>query len=101
MTSLAPLPAEAPGARPKLARKVRLKLDRHSGEHWLIYPECGLRLNQSAARIAQLCRGELQVPALVEQLAANAGGVSRERIEREVRDFLQVLSERGLIEWVT
>lgn len=91
-------------ARPKLARKVRLKLDRHTGEHWLIYPERGLRLNASAARIAALCQGELQVTELVERLAAETGPMhgdhERERIERDVRTFLESLRERGLLEWI-
>jgi len=89
------------GARPKLARKVRLKLDRHTGEHWLIYPERGLRLNASAARIAALCSGELQVDQLVERLCAETCAAGRERIERDTHAFLQALSERGLLEWVT
>lgn len=87
-------------ARPKLARKARLKLDRHSGEHWLIYPERGLRLNPSAARVAALCQGQLQVPEIVERLAAETGAESRERIAQDVQDFLDALAERGLLEWI-
>jgi coenzyme PQQ biosynthesis protein PqqD len=77
-----------------------LKLDRHTGEHWLIYPERGLRLNASAARIAALCQGELQVAEVVERLAAETSAESRERIEQDVRSFLSSLSERGLLEWI-
>jgi pyrroloquinoline quinone biosynthesis protein D len=87
--------------RPKLARKVRLKLDRHTGEHWLIFPERGLRLNASAARIAALCQGELQITELVERLAAETDVTDRERIEQDVRTFLESLSKRGLLEWIT
>ena len=88
-------------ARPILARKVRLKLDRHTGEHWLIYPERGLRLNASAARIAALCQGELQVSEIVERLASEASAQSRDRIEQDVQRFLASLSERGLLSWIT
>lgn len=89
-----------PQARPRLARKARLKLDRHSGEYWLIYPERGLRLNESAARIAALCRGELQLCELIERLAAESSGADRAQIEREASAFLGALAERGLLEWV-
>ena len=36
---------------PKLAKKARLRFDRHSGKLMLIYPERGLALNESAAKI--------------------------------------------------
>jgi pyrroloquinoline quinone biosynthesis protein D len=91
----------AKDARPQLARKARLKLDRHSGEHWLIYPERGLRLNASAARIAALCQGELQVSEIVERLAAETSADNRDRIEQDVQTFLASLSERGLLSWIT
>jgi pyrroloquinoline quinone biosynthesis protein D len=87
-------------ARPKLARKARLKLDRHTGEHWLIYPERGMRLNASAARIAALCSGELPLSELIERLAADSGGASRAQIAREASEFLGALAERGLLSWV-
>ena len=87
-------------ARPKLARKARLKLDRHTGEHWLIYPERGMRLNASAARIAALCSGELQLSELIERLAADSTGASRAQIEQEAGAFLRALTERGLLAWV-
>jgi len=90
----------ASGARPKLARKARLKLDRHSGEHWLIYPERGMRLNASAARIAALCQGELQISEIVERLTAETSPDNRERIEQDVQRFLASLIERGLLSWI-
>ena len=89
------------GGRPKLARKVRLKLDRHTGEHWLIFPERGLRLNASAARIAALCQGELRITELVERLAAETNALDTQRIDQDVRAFLESLSARGLLEWMT
>ena len=92
-------PEADPRARPKLARKVRLKLDRHTGEHWLIYPERGLRLNASAARIAELCSGELRLSELIDRLAADSRA-DRAQIERDTRAFLTALVERGLLEWL-
>ena len=41
--------------RLSLARQVRLKLDPRSGKQMLLYPEKGLELNDTAARVAALC----------------------------------------------
>ena len=89
-----------PRARPKLTRKARLKLDRHTGEHWLLYPERGMRLNASAARIAALCSGELQLREVLDHLVSESHGASREQVEREACAFLGALGERGLLEWL-
>src|SRR4029079_14938458 len=40
-----------PGARVRLAPKARLQNDRLSGKAFLLYPERGLELSESAARI--------------------------------------------------
>ena len=85
-----------PGARVRLARKARLHRDRVTGKPFLLYPERGLELSDSAARIVAACAGEKAVAAIVDELAA-ASGEPRERIETEVIDFLRVLEDRGLL----
>jgi pyrroloquinoline quinone biosynthesis protein D len=90
----------ADGARPKLAPKVRLRFDRHSGQHWLVYPDHGMSLNASATGIAQRCTGELTVEQIVEQLHTQAPETPRERIAQDVQHFLDALSERGLLHWL-
>ena len=82
--------------RPRLARKARLRRDRLTGKQFLLYPERGLELSDSAARIVQLCVGERAVAAIVDELAA-ASGEPRERIESEVLSFLGALADRGLL----
>jgi coenzyme PQQ biosynthesis protein PqqD len=84
-------------ARPRFASKVRLRFDRHTQRHVLLYPEKGMVLNPSAEAIAQLCTGENTVADIVERLHAAAGGATREEVERGVHDFLQALLERALI----
>jgi coenzyme PQQ biosynthesis protein PqqD len=85
------------GTRPRLAPKARLRVDPRSGKHMLLYPERGLELTESAARIAKLCRGELTVAAIVERLAAEHADADHRRIEGEVLAFLRGLEERGLL----
>lgn len=85
-------------ARPKLARKVRLRFDRHSDAHWLVYPERGMKLSASAASIAALCTGTMTLEQIVDALHAAAAGASREQIAEDVQQFLQALRVRGLLE---
>lgn len=85
-----------PASRVRLAPKARLQPDRVSGKLFLLYPERGLELSDSAARIVALCDGERAVAAVVDELTA-ASGEPRERIESEVLSFLGALADRGLL----
>ena len=84
--------------RVKLAAKARLRFDPPSGKQILLYPERGLELSDSAARIVELCREQRSVAAIVDELVATASGAPRERIEREVLAFIGTLADRGLLE---
>jgi coenzyme PQQ biosynthesis protein PqqD len=84
--------------RLSLARQVRLKLDPRSGKQMLLYPEKGLELNDTAARVAALCREPCTVGDIVDQLVAAADGEALPaRIEDEVLAFLRALEDRGLL----
>jgi coenzyme PQQ biosynthesis protein C/coenzyme PQQ biosynthesis protein PqqD len=82
--------------RVRLVAKVRLQRDRVSGKPFLLYPERGLELSDSAARIVALCGEDRTVAAIVDELTA-ASGEPRERIETEVISFLRALDDRGLL----
>jgi len=87
------------GSRVRLAPKARLQRDRVSGKPFLLYPERGLELSDSAARIVALC-AEGGTPRTVADIAdelAAATGEPRERIESEVLTFLRALDDRGLL----
>jgi coenzyme PQQ biosynthesis protein PqqD len=86
-----------PGARPRLARKARLRFDARGGKEVLLYPERGLELSVTAAEIVRLCTGELTVAAIVDHLHARHGAEPRARIEAEVLAFLGELEARGLL----
>lgn len=85
------------GTRLRLAPKARLRFDERSGKHMLLYPERGLELSASAARIAAACRDERTAGAIVDALAAEATGAPREQIEADVLAFLRELEQRGLL----
>jgi coenzyme PQQ biosynthesis protein PqqD len=85
------------GSRPRLVPKARLRVDPRSGKHMILYPERGLELTESAARIAKLCAGDLTVAGIVDSLAAAHADADHQRIEDEVLAFLRALEERGLL----
>jgi len=59
-----------PGARVRLAPKARVQRDRVSGKAFLLYPERGLELSESAARIVAACGEGRTVTAIVDELTA-------------------------------
>ena len=63
----------------------------------LLYPERGLVLNATAAKVVKLCTGEHTVAAIVERLAELYAPQPADAIEREVLVFLHAMVERGLI----
>ena len=84
--------------RLSLARQVRLKLDPRSGKQMLLYPEKGLELNDTAARVAALCRDPSTVSEIIERMVAAADAATpRAQIEDEVLAFLRALDDRGLL----
>ncbi len=85
-------------ARVRLAARVRLRFDRHSGKHVLLYPERGLELNPSGERIAALLTELRSVAELVELVAAGVSDTPRAVVERDVLAFLRALDARGLLE---
>ena len=87
----------AADARPRLAPKARLRFDRKSDRFMLLYPERGMVLNPTAAEIVKRCTGELTVTEIVAQLAEQYAAQPRDAIEREVVQFLDAMSDRGLV----
>lgn len=90
----------SPDFVPKLASKARLRFDRHSGQHMIVYPERGLALNESAALIVKRCDGTRTVTRIVEELAVetNVAAGERTQLERDVVELLEQLAQKGLLE---
>jgi len=82
-------------ARPRLAPKARLRVDKLSQRTLLLYPERGLALNETAAEILELCTGERKVSEIIDALAARHGPSTT--LADEVCGFLQKLVERNLL----
>jgi coenzyme PQQ biosynthesis protein PqqD len=83
---------------PKLAKKARLKHDRHADKLMIIYPERGLELNDAAAEIARKCDGSRSIAVIVDELAKQHDGTPRAVIEADVVAFVSMLRDKGLLE---
>lgn len=83
---------------PRLAKKARLKLDRHTGKTMILYPERGLELNETATAIAHKLDGVRSVASIAEELACEHAGAPREAIETDVVAFVTLLQAKGLLE---
>jgi coenzyme PQQ biosynthesis protein PqqD len=81
---------------PKLAKKARLRFDRHSGGHMIVYPERGLALNESAAEIVKRCDGTRTLGQIASDLTRDAR--DGENVEHDVLELINELARKGLLE---
>jgi coenzyme PQQ biosynthesis protein PqqD len=79
---------------PKLAKKARLRFDRHSGGHMIVYPERGLALNESAAAIAKRCDGTRTIAEIASELGRETG----QDVTADVIAFVEQLAKKGLLD---
>lgn len=84
-------------ARPRLARGVRLRLDRITGKTLLLRPEQGFELQGSALEVVKLCTATLTVAEIVDVLARSHPDVARQQLADDVSRLLGDLMGRGLI----
>jgi pyrroloquinoline quinone biosynthesis protein D len=89
---------------PRLAKKARLKHDRHANKLMILYPERGLELNEAAAEIARKCDGSRSIKAIADELAGehehvgDGDGTLRAVIETDVLAFVTMLRDKGLLD---
>lgn len=82
---------------PRLSRGARLRFDRRTGRYVLLSPERGLRLNDSAGQILQLCSGERSVRQIVSVLQSE----HPQATHSDVLELLFALQRRGLLTFET
>jgi pyrroloquinoline quinone biosynthesis protein E len=83
---------------PKLAARAKLQKDPATGGWVLLFPEGLMNLNESAAAILGLCDGGRNWLQILEKLSA-LFKTPVPLLEGDVRDLLQRLESKGLIEW--
>jgi pyrroloquinoline quinone biosynthesis protein D len=79
---------------PYLACGVRLFWDEVRQQHFLLFPEGAMKLNQTAWAILERCDRQHTIAEIVTELALQ---FSDDRIEADVYQLLTQLSQRGLL----
>jgi pyrroloquinoline quinone biosynthesis protein D len=90
---------DSPNNRPRLANRVHLQIDAISGRPVLLYQEAVMMLNQTGYEILRLCDGTRTLREILQDLENQypaAGAI----LSREVLEYLEAISRRGLIQWV-
>ena len=81
-------------SRPRLADGARLTYDDVREEHLLLIPEGAVRLNETAARVLELCDGERSLEEIATALSNRYTGAD---VAGDVRELLGGMAERGLV----
>jgi pyrroloquinoline quinone biosynthesis protein D len=84
-------------AKPKLASKARLQVDKISGEPVLLYPEGVVLLNATGEAIIHLCDGTRSFPEILNRLALTYNTPADE-LENDLSDYILKLHEQNLVE---
>jgi coenzyme PQQ biosynthesis protein PqqD len=82
----------------RLARKARLRWDRHANVTFLLLPEKAIRLNGTATEILRACDGTLGVDGLAAAISARAPRVDAEAVKKDVASFIAEMRARGVVE---
>jgi pyrroloquinoline quinone biosynthesis protein D len=85
--------------RPLLAKRVRLQIDAVSSNPVLLHQEAVVVLNQTGYEILRLCDGTRTLREILQDLE-NQYPAAKSVVSVEVLEYLEAISQRGLIEWV-
>jgi pyrroloquinoline quinone biosynthesis protein D len=80
--------------RPRLAAGARLSYDDVREEHLLLVPEGAVRLNETAARVLELCDGNRSLEEIAAELSERYSGAD---VSDDVRELLGGMVEHGLV----
>ncbi len=82
----------------KLVSRARLRRDRRTGEVMLLWPERGMALNESAARVVELLvEGQWDLDGIVAVLAEEHPEAARGQLVTDVRALVAALEARALV----
>jgi pyrroloquinoline quinone biosynthesis protein D len=90
---------DSPNNRPCLAKRVRLQIDAVTGNPVLLHQEAIMVLNQTGYEILRLCDGTRTLREILQDLE-NQYPVAKSILSREVLQYFEAISQRGLIEWI-
>lgn len=82
---------------PRLPRGVRLRYDDVRSQWMLLAPERILKPDGIALEILKRCDGKTTLDAIIDDLAQSFGA-SREEVARDVREFLNGLAAKRILD---
>jgi pyrroloquinoline quinone biosynthesis protein D len=82
---------------PRLPRGVRLRYDEVRSQWMLLAPERILKPDGIALEILKRCDGKTTLDAIIDDLALSFGA-EREEVARDVREFLDGLAAKRILE---
>jgi pyrroloquinoline quinone biosynthesis protein D len=90
---------DSPSNRPCLAKRVRLQIDAVSEKPVLLHQETIVVLNRTGYEILRLCDGTRTLQEILQDLE-NQYPTAKSILTREVLEYLEAISQTGLIEWI-
>jgi pyrroloquinoline quinone biosynthesis protein D len=85
--------------RPRMAKCVRLQIDKVTGKPVLLHQETVLLLNHTGYRVLRLCDGTQTIAEIIGTLAKEYQ-MADSTLSQDVSQFVGAISQQGLIEWV-
>jgi pyrroloquinoline quinone biosynthesis protein D len=80
--------------RPRLVDGARLQYDDVREEHLLLIPEGAVRLNETAAKVLELCDGRSSLDEIAATLSERYRGAD---VAADVRELVDALGARGVV----
>jgi pyrroloquinoline quinone biosynthesis protein D len=84
---------------PRLAKRVRLRIDGTNGNPVLLYQEAVMVLNQTGYEILRLCDGTRTLSEIIRSLEVQYP-LAEPILSREVLQYINAISKKGLIDWI-
>lgn len=84
---------------PRLAKRVRLRIDEINGNPVLLYQEAVMVLNQTGYEILRLCDGTRTLSEIIRSLELQYP-LAQPILSREVLQYINAISKKGLIDWI-
>jgi pyrroloquinoline quinone biosynthesis protein D len=88
----------SPNNRPRLAKRARLQSDPVSDSPVLLHQEAVIELNHSGYQILRLCDGTHTLSDIIQELETQYP-TAKSVLSQEVLQYLEAISQKGLIEW--
>jgi pyrroloquinoline quinone biosynthesis protein D len=85
--------------KPRLTKRTRLHTDPVSGQPVLMHQEAVLVLNESGYEILRLCDGTHTLSEIIQDME-NKYPAAQSILAREVTEYIEVIGQKGLLEWM-